>query len=523
MNRRDFLRRSSAAGLLPIVMNGYGVRAYANSPLLEAVAAAGCEDRVLVLVQLQGGNDGLNTVIPLDQYGAYQSVRGNIAIAEAQALKLTEAVGLHPQMAAVQTMFKNGQIRLVQSVGYPVPNYSHFRSTDIWLSGSDSEEVISTGWLGRFLEHEYPGFPDGYPNATMPDPLAIQIGSVISMGLEGHAANMGMAFTDPTSYYNINNGNTAPGVGARAGQELTFIRKVGQQIERFATPVKNAASRATNKSGKYPAAKTNPLADQLKIVAQLIAGGLKTRVYVVSLSGFDTHSYQVSGGAGSPVPHGTLLNQVSVAIDAFQDDLRLLGVQDRVMGMTFSEFGRRIRSNGSGGTDHGAAAPIFLFGTNVVSGVLGANPTIDTAVGPEDNLPMQFDFRSVYATLLKDWFCVPPDTVRELLYRDFPLLALIKGGSPTSVSDAVLDATTSLSVVPNPIHDIGRVQFICAPGPIRLSLFDATGREVAVMAEGSGNGSGDVLLRASTLPAGIYHVRLQDARSVRMTQVAVVR
>lgn len=523
MKRRDFLRGTAPAALLPIMMNGYGVRAYARSPILDAVAAAGCEDRILVLIQLQGGNDGLNTVIPLDRYGAYQSVRSNIAIAEAQALKLTNDVGLHPQMGALRTMYQNGLVRVVQSVGYPVPNYSHFRSTDIWLTASDHDDVIPTGWMGRFLEDAYPGFPDGYPNTTMPDPLAIQIGSVISMGLEGAKANMGMAFTDPKSYYNINNGNTAPGVGARAGQELSYIRTVGQQIERFAVPVRDAAARATNRSAKYPAARQNPLADQLKIVAQLIAGGLKTRIYVVSLAGFDTHSYQTQGGPGSPVPHGTLLNQVSVAIDAFQDDLRLLGVDDRVVGMTFSEFGRRIRSNGSGGTDHGAAAPLFLFGTNVVSGVLGQNPDIPTDAGPEDNLPMQFDFRSVYATLLKDWFCVPDQTVRQLLFREFPLLSLIKGGSPTSVQDAMDGTTSTLRVMPNPVRDHARLEFTCMPGPIRLSLFDATGREIAVLADGSGNGIGSYTLRVDTLAGGLYHVRLQHRGGVRMQHVAVTR
>jgi len=157
----------------------------------------------------------------------------------------------------------------------------------------------------------------------------------------------------------------------------------------------------------YPTAKTNPLADQLKIVAQLIAGGLKTRIYVVNISGFDPHSYQTTGGNGSPTPHGTFLGQLIVALNAFQDDLKLLGVHDRVMGMTFSEFGRPIKSNSRAGTDHGAAAPLFVFGSNVVSGVLGTTPDIPTSVSPEDNVPMQYDFRSVCASLLKDWFCVP--------------------------------------------------------------------------------------------------------------------
>ena len=187
-------------------MNGLPVTAFGRSPLLDALDAAPCEDRVLVLVQLNGGNDGLNTLIPLDQYAEYTAARSNIAIEEAKVLKLTNEAGLHPQMTGLSQMYHNGLVRVVQAVGYPTPNYSHFRSTDIWLSASDSEEVISTGWMGRYLEHAYPGFPLGYPNASMPDPLAIQVGSVISPGLEGTTANMGMALSlihisEPTRPY----------------------------------------------------------------------------------------------------------------------------------------------------------------------------------------------------------------------------------------------------------------------------------------------------------------------------------
>lgn len=524
MKRRAFLRGTATAGAVPFVLNGLSVKALAGNPMFEAVQAAACEDRVLVLIQMVGGNDGLNTIIPLDQYSEYQAARPNIAIAEASALKLTNATGLHPNMTLLSQMYTAGKVRVVQGVGYPIPNYSHFRSTDIWLSASDSEEVISTGWMGRYLENTYPGFPLGYPNATMPDPLAIQVGSTISPGLEATNANMGMAFTDPNTYFNIVNGNTPVGVGARAGAELEYVRTIGQQIERFAVPVKAAAARATNKSTKYPAIRTNPLADQLKLVAQLIAGGLKTRIYICTISGFDTHAYQNVGGPGSPVPHPTLLQQMSVAIDAFQDDLRLLGVQERVVGMTFSEFGRRIKSNAGGGTDHGAAAPIILFGTNVKSGILGENPTIPDSPSPEDNLPMQFDFRSVYATLMHDWFCVPPETVRSLLFREFPRLELIKGGSTTGIMEQLADPSTILRVAPNPIGSSATITFTAPQGVVELSIFDSSGKQLATLMSANHNGgAASQAYNFSSLASGHYYIRLQHSSGAKVVPVTVQR
>lgn len=523
MKRRSFLRTGAGLATLPVVLDGLNVSAYARSPLLEALDAAPCQDRVLVLIQMAGGNDGLNTVIPLDQYGLYKNARANIAIEEAKALKLTDAVGLHPQMGLMSQMYTNGMMRVVQAVGYPVPNYSHFRSTDIWLSASDAEQVISTGWMGRYLEQAYPGFPSGYPNASMPDPLAIQIGTVISPGLEGTNANMGMAFTDPTTYFNITNQNTPVSVGRRAGSELRYIRDVGQQIEKFANPVKAAAAKAKNKSGKYPAVRTNPLADQLKIVAQLIAGGLKTKIYIVTHTGFDTHSYQTTGGAGSPVPHGTLLEQMSVAIDAFQDDLKLLGVQDRVLGMTFSEFGRRIASNASGGTDHGAAAPIFLFGTSVKKGVLGQNPTIPAKPTSEDNIPMQYDFRSVYSTILQKWFCVDAATTKDLLFRDFGTLDMLTTGATTSVIDDLADMGLALQLGPNPAHSFVNVAFAAPAGEVSLSLFDGTGQQIVSHVANHSNGTATLALDVSAIPPGQYYVRLGYAGAAVVKPVVVVR
>lgn len=361
MRRRDFLRNTlPAAALLPAVVDGYSVKAFhANSPLLQALMNPPVEtDHVLVIIQLSGGNDGLNMVIPIADYSNYYNARSNVAIAENKILRLNgfDKTGLHPAMTGLQTLYNKEQLNIVQAVGYPTPNFSHFRATDIWMSGSASDEVINTGWTGRYLNTEYPNYPDGYPNATMPDPLAIQIGSITSLTLQGPSINMGMSITNPTSFYNLIDNVIDPAPDTPMGHELTYIRTIANQTNKFATRIVEAA-RAVPQQAAYPA--DNYLAAQLKIVARLIKGGLKTRIYMVGMGGFDNHSSQVEASDTSTGTHANLLKTLSDGIKAFMDDCTFLQIQDRVLGMTFSEFGRRIKSNSSMGTDHGAAAPYF--------------------------------------------------------------------------------------------------------------------------------------------------------------------
>lgn len=511
--------------MLPVMLGGFKVKAFGGqTPFLNLLANVACEDRILVLVQLAGGNDGLNTVIPLDQYSAYKAARPNIAIADTAALKLTNATGLNPNMTGMKQMYDEGKLRVVQSVGYPTPDFSHFRSTDIWVTASDYDQIINTGWLGRWLDTQYPGFPIGYPNSNMPHPVALQIGNTVSTSLEAAQANMGMAFDPKTALTNIVNYGNGAQTNTRFLKELAYIRETGLQIKNFATPVVNAA-KAVNKSSLYPAANQNPLADQLKVVAALIAGGLKTRVYIVTQPGYDTHSNQNSGGTGTPYSHPTLLQQLSQAITAFQDDLRLLNLEDKVTGMTFSEFGRRIKQNGSNGTDHGAAAPLFVFGTSVVSGVLGNNPTIPGSVTLEDNVPMQYDFRSIYASVFRDWLCVPEADVKKLLYKDFSYLPVIKSNNPVSVQEnGEAVNTTLLQCSPNPAGEYTRVKFQADGSPLRLSLFDHTGREIAVVVEATvSTGEHEIQYNTSALASGNYYWRVQSSRIQHTSPMMVVR
>ncbi|HEY4612227.1 MAG TPA: hypothetical protein VII11_04535, partial [Bacteroidota bacterium] len=341
MNRRDFLKRSVPVTAIPFLLNGFSLKAYGRAPFLQTlVAAAAATDRVLVLVQLGGGNDGINTVVPLDQDSTYMNVRSNIAIPLDTVLPLTDATGLHPIMTGMKSLWDDSKLTVIQGVTYPNPNLSHFRATDIWLTGSDYNVTLNTGWLGRYLDYEFPEYPD---DPVMPDPLAIQIGSVVSFGLQGLERSMGIALQNPDTFYQLVNAgsggvvDTAP--QTPAGRELEYIRGVAVQSQAYASQIKVAADNAQNQSALWAGQEQNQLAQQLKIVSRLIAGGLKTRIYVVNLGGFDNHSAQVLASDTTTGAHATLLGRLAAAMVAFQDDIKLLNVESRVLGMTFSEFG----------------------------------------------------------------------------------------------------------------------------------------------------------------------------------------
>jgi len=526
MKRRDFISKTVPVSLLPMFIGGFSVQAYGRSPFLETLVSAASEtDRVFVLIQLNGGNDGLNTVIPLSEYTNLAKARANILIPEAKVLKLNDSTGLHPSLSGMADLYNKGKLSVIQSVGYPNPNFSHFRATDIWLTASDSNQYVTNGWLGRYLNEEYPSFPESYPNTVMPDPLAIQIGSTISPGLQGPSVSMGMTITDPTKFYQLVTGTVDPAPNTPAGHELTFIRQVAQQTQQYATVIKGAAAKANTLSTMYPVSPNNSLGDQLKVVARLIAGGLKTRIYVVSLNGFDTHSNQVVLGATETGTHATLMTRLSMAISAFQDDLKLLGVEDRVVGMTFSEFGRRIISNASGGTDHGAAAPLMVFGKKIKPGIIGTNPIIPATTTAKDNLPMQYDFRSVYASILKDWFGVPQAELEAVLLKNFQSLPIIDT-TATSVQEKEQIPTeiTLHQNYPNPFNPSTRIRFTSNGGYILLKVFDSLGREIQTLAEGTfSSGDHEIVFNGASLSSGTYYCRLQQGSLVQMKSMTLLK
>ncbi len=512
MKRRKFIQNIAPAGIMvPSFVQGLGFRAYdkGHTFLNQLLLPPGDNDRVFVVVQLNGGNDGLNTVIPLDNFSRYANARKNIFIDQTKVLKLKgyDHVGLHPAMTGMQQLFNDGKLHIIQAVGYPQPNFSHFRATDIWMTASDSKQVLNSGWIGRLLDELYPGFPTGYPNATMPDPLAIQIGSVTSLTLQGPIQPMGVSISNPASFYSLVNNVQDPVRNTLAGAELTYIREMSRQTQKFGDVIKTANAKVTSQ-GVYPTG--NSLADQLKIVARLIKGGLKTKIYMVNFGGFDTHSNQVTTGDTASGTHARLLGNVSNAIKAFMDDLRQLGVEDRVVGMTFSEFGRRILSNGSSGTDHGAAAPLFVFGAKVEGGISGNNPTIPATATVGDNIPYQYDFRSVYASILSNWLCVDAGMLNTVMLKNFQNMPLTKVGT-CSILNPVGNADQLIVAYPNPFHANVGIQFKTMGGHTLIQVLDGAGRLVRILVDREfEQGTYKVDFDGEHLPAGIYYVRLQN-------------
>lgn len=522
MKRRNFLRLSVPAAAL---VQGMPIQTLGmESPLVRSLLGFTTDtDHVLVLVQMNGGNDGLNMVIPIDTYAAYQAARTNVAIPQNRILSLQgqSKTGLHPAMTGLQQLFNEGKASIIQSVGYPNPNFSHFRATDIWMSGSDSDQYLSTGWAGRYLDNQYPGFPNGYPNTQFTDPLGIQVGSLTSFTFQGPQVSMGMSISDPTNFYNLIDGIDEPVPNTHAGFELNYIRTINKQTQKYADVVKSAALSVTQQAS-YPA--NNYLADQLKIVARLIAGGLKTRIYMVNIHGFDTHSMQVNNSDTTTGQHANLLKNLSDAIKAFMDDLKFLGVNKRVMGATFSEFGRRIKSNFSTGTDHGAAAPMILFGDYVQPGILGSNPIIPPGVSVNDNIPFQYDFRSVYASLLEKWFCLENADLQMVLLKNYQSLPIIKSNSCNSTVPDIPEAIL-IRNQPNPFTQSTTIQFKTNGGHTSIMVIDVMGRVVKTLIDQEYNGPGQysVVFDSGTLPSGVYYARLQNGPVQQVRSMLKVR
>ena len=423
MNRRNFLRNTGAISL-PLLGGLSGVQAL-GSPRLERLLAQSDNDRVLVLIQLVGGNDGLNTLVPLDQMSELQQVRPNVVLPEGRLLPLSggSSLAFHPRMAGLQRLYGDGKLAIVQSAGYPNQNRSHFRSTDIWSTASPSEVEYTTGWMGRYLEGRHPGYPEGYPNPTSPHPLAITMGNAASETCQGTVTNVCQTVNDPFQITYLAPGGDTPLPDNRFGEQVAFLRIAISQTNAYGAVI-NEAAESGSSTATYPEGR---FAGQLRNVVRMIGGGLSTKVYVVQLGGFDTHAGQVSATDRTQGDHADLLGELSSGLAAFQQDLEQQGLADRVLGMTFSEFGRQVRSNGSNGTDHGDAAPLFVFGSCATGAVLGENVVVDTAGEPGLAVPMQYDFRDVYGSILLDWFEVPETEVRRLIYNDFQYLPVANG------------------------------------------------------------------------------------------------
>lgn len=524
MQRRDFIRTT---GLTTSAVMLGGMQLAKGAPIFNEFASLSTvEDRKLILIFLNGGNDGLNTVIPLDQYGNLFKARENVLVPENLVLKLKDDVGLNPALSGIKRLYDEGKIHVLQSVGYPQPNFSHFRSTDIWTSASASNELVSSGWLGRELYTKHPDYPTNYPNPSNLDPLSITYGPYVSPTCQGPSLGMGMAITPngegEIDIYNINSGGIDTAPNTPAGNEVEYIRQIINQTQLYGDTLEGTFEKGKNlKSDKWAKSANNRLIGQLEVTAKLIAGGSKTRVFVHSIGGFDTHANQVQAEGDVQGNHYELLRMVSESVEAFQDEMKLQNMEDSVVGMTFSEFGRRILSNASNGTDHGSAAPLFVFGSNVIPGVQGTNPIIPNKVEVQDNLPMQFDFRSVYYSLLKDWFEVKDKDLKNIMLGEHQHLNIIKTAQ-TSVENVYDPA--DFEVFPNPMNGSGNMKFSTEAGMTSVSIYNNRGQEVKRIYEGHTiKSTKSFRFESNGLNSGNYHIRIQTGNKQIVKPLQIVK
>ncbi len=428
MNRRKFLGNTALA-TVPLMLTGIPVFAGNGllSPFLQALSssAANC-GKVLVIIQMNGGNDGLNMVIPVDQYTNLAAARPDVVLPPNSWLTLNSNTGLHPSMTGIRDMYNDGKVNIVQGVSYPNPNFSHFFAQNIWFSGTTNPNS-TTGWVGRQLETTFPNFPTGFPNATNPDPMAIQIGGSLPLSLLGTDVNFGYNAPNPAALISVATTVPEPAPISDYGTELTFLRQMRNQSNVYASRITTAYNAQNTLSTMYPST-TNNLAAQLKVVARLIGGGLATPVYIVNQSdvSYDTHENQVVATDHTTGNHANNLSKLSVAIAAFQNDITLMGKANKVTGMTFSEFGRRVISNASNGTDHGSGAPVIFFGEGVNPAVIGTSAIIPAVSNGNTQVPMQYDFRQLYATVMQKWMCMTGAETQTILSGTYNTISIFK-------------------------------------------------------------------------------------------------
>ena len=409
--RREFMRQS-----LLFLAATYSAPFFLTRTALaidQSVANAGTksipgmpDDRVLVVIQMGGGNDGLNTVVP-HAMDDYYRARNTIAVPGKNVLRLNDVIGLHPNLAKLKEIYDAGNLAVIQGVGYPNPDRSHFRSMEIWHTADPKSKSVQYGWLGRYLDNACPGCD---PRHNRINPMGgINIGGYMPQALKSERG-LSIALDNPDSFrwMPLSTEDRDAKQAAATFEKLNRVVTANLNdpqvarldfLSRVAMNAELSSDRIREVTRKYKGGVTYPtsnLGRQLQLVAQMIGGGLDTRVFYVSMGGFDTH-------ANEKTTHDRLMTELAEGVETFYRDLKEQGNLGRVLTMTFSEFGRRVAENASGGTDHGTAAPMFVIGDRIKGGVFGEHPGLDPANLDRGDLKFGTDFRSVYATILENW------------------------------------------------------------------------------------------------------------------------
>lgn len=384
IGRRSFLRQAGTLAAFGLTVPTFLQQSRA---VLNAAPIAGLpDDRVLVLIQLAGGNDGLNTLVPYAD-DLYHRARPKLAIPAADVLRIDDHTGLHPEMYALKDLWDQGDLAVLQNVGYPNPDRSHFRSTEIWETASGSEQNLATGWIGRYFDNACQGSPSPL--------LGLQFGDRSAQTFAGkkpRCVTMSnpelFEFGDEQALSRLARVHQAQPTGNPA---FDFLNRTGNDVLAASRSIADAVKSQQTTASYLPF----QFSQTLKLVAQMIAAEVPTRVYYVSLSGFDHHATQFQR-------HATLLQELSEGLATFVSDLKGMGLLDRTLVMTFSEFGRRLAENQSAGTDHGTANMMFAAGGTVRPGFHGEQANLAN-LDPVGDLVHTIDFRAVYASVLGSW------------------------------------------------------------------------------------------------------------------------
>ena len=500
MKRRNFIKlatSASAIGLFPFQI---------TNALNIAKKFVSCEisNRKLVLIYLGGGNDGLNTIIPLNQYDLYSNLRPTIKIPDSGlnsfinldlSLGDSQQIGLHPSLTGFKDIYDAGNLRILQSVGYPSQNKSHFASTDIYNTGNDGNSWLNggdSGWIGRFIESYF------YDLVNQSFPIGVEIGSKTgSLGFHGaeeHGLSLNIEGQDASGFYSVLSGlGGEPPVNipnSHYGSELQYIIENDQISTLYSQAISNAFNSGSN-SVNY---EDTDLSNQLKTVARLISGGLQSKIYLVKLNGFDTHFGQVQSQNDIIGDHNDLLTELDQAVSKFMLDISSQGFQDDIVGLTFSEFGRKAKENGNLGTDHGEIAPMFVFGSAINGGVSGTNPDLTEAT-ESNNWQLetyQFDYRETLGTLLQDYLGADNYAIDSTFFNHSTNESICENKinelvmAEFSVADNCFSNTltnqnfkeTFFKVVPNPFSKEIRIVNDDYTSNINLELFDLNSKLV---------------------------------------------
>ncbi len=477
MKRRSFLKSS---GLASLALGTSGLFARPSNNLAETLAGlpldeAAFKDRQLIVVQLSGGNDGLNTVVPLNDYDNYALLRPTIKFQENQLITLDSTlpvdhqVGLHPTLTKFKDLYDDGKLNILQGVGYPSPNYSHFRSTDIIFRGLDGNSssqgnIDNSGWMAKYLAAIHPTY-SGLPTPNLSHPLGIHIGtSSTNAGFEHQTHfNMGINIYSTARekfYGELTAAQPLPDNSAYKSI-LDYVRTVEVGAQQYNNTIENAFNNGSNSYTSYP---NSDLSRQFKVVSRLISGGLKSKVFTTFRGGFDTHVNQIQGGDPSLGTHNDILSDVSESVYALQKDLELSGYADKVVIVVLSEFGRKLKENGNSGTDHGNLAPWFIVGNHVKPGVTGRNINITPDFVSSSGRSLderQSDYRQLLSTLCQNWFGGNTTVLDNMSLSSFTGdIGTVNGKLDIIDTNQVVPINDQLEVFTDPFIEVDDIQFL---------------------------------------------------------------